>query len=70
MYYIFTTEAEALQYDADVTAASNFPSGDNWANPRKHPSNELWAILASGKVDIEGKDAEELTADWTPIIED
>ena len=70
MYYIFTTEAEALQYDADVTAASNFPKGDNYANPEKHPKKELWKILASNRFVIEDKAVVELTEDWNPEIKD
>lgn len=70
MYYIFDNKAEALQYDADVTAASNFPKNDNYANPKKHPSKELWAILASNRFVIEGKDPQELTEDWKPEIEE
>lgn len=70
MYYIFDNKAEALQYDADVTAASNFPSGDNYANPEKHPTKNLWKILASNRFVIEGKEAVELDESWTPPIDE
>ena len=70
MFYIFTTEEEAKQYDTDVTALHNYPQGDNWANPKKHPTKSKWAILASSKLEIEGKTPQELTEDWTPPLDD
>ena len=70
MFYIFSTKKEAEQYDQDVTALHNYPKGDNWANPKKHPTKKKWAILASPKLEIEGKTPQELTEDWTPPLDD
>ena len=69
MHYIFSTKTAATQYDTDVTALHNYPAGDNWANPRKHPSKNKWAILCNPALEIEGKEAVELTEDWTPAID-
>ena len=63
-HYIFTTEQEALQYDIDVCAMHNFSAGTNFANPRKHPSKQKWAIAASPRVELENKQAVELSKDW------
>lgn len=69
-YYIFNTEAEALAYDEAVVAVSNYQSPTtNWANPRKHPNREEWAIAASGKVVLEGQEPVELDESWTPPLD-
>lgn len=71
MYYIFTTKEEAEQYDRDVTAISNFPKGDNWANPIKHPTLDKWAILFNKKVVLEEQATlNSLPADWFPKNEE
>ena len=68
MYYIFTTEQEALQYDIDVCAKHNYSEGTNWANPKKHPTEDKWAITSSPRVTIlndqEESTSVELTSDW------
>lgn len=68
-YYVFNNKSEALDYDSSVVNVSNFPDGDNWANPIKHPTLKKWAILANTKVEIEGKRTETLTEDWIPFLE-
>lgn len=71
MFYIFTTKKEAEAYDAEVTALSNYPSGDNWANPRKHPTLEKWAILCNSKVVLEEQATlDRLPDDWFPPVEE
>lgn len=64
-YYIFDIEQEALAYDQAVTDKSNYQAPTvRWAEPRKHPALNKWAILVSPKVKIEGKETQELTEDW------
>lgn len=71
MYYIFTTKKEAEQYDRDVTAISNFPKSDNWANPIKHVTLDKWAILANSKVVLEEQETlDSLPSDWFPTVEE
>lgn len=71
MYYIFTTKKEAEQYDQAVTAISNFPKSDNWANPIKHPTLDKWAILANSKLVLEEQATlDSLTSDWYPAVEE
>ena len=71
MYYIFTTKKEAEQYDRDVTAISNFPKGDNWANPIKHATKSKWAILCNSKVVLEEQATlDSLPSDWFPTVEE
>ena len=67
-YYIFNTEQEAVDYDNLVVANSNYPEGVNWANPKKHPTQEKWAILPSGRVVLKDKESEELSEDWNSEI--
>ena len=54
--------------DKLITSLSNYPNkGDNWANPIKHPSKRLYAILKSPLSEIEGqKTLDKLTSDWYP----
>lgn len=63
-YYIFNTEQEAINYDAEVTQARRLHNGDNHDNPRKHPTLNKWAVLAHIKVSVEGQESQELTEDW------
>ena len=43
--WLIGTEQQCLNYDAKVTAGEGYYNGDNWANPEKHPTLDLWAIL-------------------------
>lgn len=71
MYYVFSTEQAAKEYDQAVTAISNFPKGDNWANPIKHPTLDKWAILANSKVVLEEQATlDSLPDDWFEQIEE
>jgi len=63
-HYIFTTEKAAKDYDKAVCAKHNFSAGTNFANPRKHPTKNKWAISASPRVELENKEPIELTKDW------
>lgn len=42
--WLIGTEQQCLVYDAKVTAGEDYYNGDNWANPIKHPTLDLWAI--------------------------
>lgn len=70
MWYIFDIEQEARDYDIAVTNVLPLPDGDNYANPRKHPTLNKWAILASPLIILEGKQPVNLGDDWTTNIDD
>lgn len=63
-HYVFDTEQEALDYDLQVINLSNYPEGDNWSTPIKHPTLNKWAVAVSGKVVLEDREPQELTEDW------
>lgn len=42
--WLIGKKQECLAYDAKVTAGEGYYNGDNWANPIKHSTLELWAI--------------------------
>jgi len=63
-HYIYTTEKAAKDYDKAVCDKHNFSEGTNFANPHKHPSKQKWAIAASPRVELENKQAVELSKDW------
>lgn len=64
-YYTFDTKEEAQAYNESVKAVSNFNGiTTDWATPIKHPTLDKWAILVSPKVEIQSKQAEDLTEDW------
>lgn len=67
-HYVFDTEQDAQNYDNEVTAIKNYNGNktSNWANPRKHPSQNKWAILANPILELEDQTPVELTEDWTP----
>ena len=45
MIYLKGTEADCIMYDKHVSKQQRYRSGDNWANPQKHPNLDEWAIL-------------------------
>jgi len=63
-HYIFTTEQAAKDYDKAVCDKHNFSEGTNFANPRKHPTRNEWAISESPRIELEDKTAVLLSADW------
>ena len=66
MYYI-GTEQECLDYDAYVTSNKNYAyPTDNWANPKKHPTEEKWAIIANSAFTSSLQSVEVLDESWTP----
>ena len=69
MWYIFDIEQEARDYDIAVTNLMPLPKGDNYANPRKHPKLNKWAILASPLVILEGKQSVGLSSDWEESLD-
>lgn len=64
MYYIFENEEEAKDYDKQVSEVSNFPENDNWANPKKHPNENKWAILANSAIVLSKKNTVFLNEGW------
>lgn len=64
MWYIFTTKKEATAYNDKVCEVSNFVEGVQWGEPRKHPTKSKWAIKASPRVKLEGKEPQVLSSDW------
>lgn len=43
--WLIGTEQQCKAYDYKVTVTEQYKSGDNWANPIKHPTKDLYAIL-------------------------
>lgn len=65
MYYVFTTEKAAKEYNQKVVSSINLGSDTtDWAIIFKHPSKSKWAILVNDSVLIDGKSKIELTSDW------
>lgn len=64
MWYIFTTKKEAAAYNDKVCQVSNFVDGVQWAEPRKHPTESKWAIKASPRVKLYGKELIKLDEGW------
>jgi hypothetical protein len=68
-YYI-GTEEECIAYDQKVTATKNYDgvSTKNWANPKPHPTDEYFAIVACGGVEPDEESSlrlvEALGEDW------
>ena len=69
MWYIFDIEQDAKAYDEAVTNVMPLPDGDNYANPRKHPTLNKWAILASPLVVLQGKQSVSLGSDWEESLD-
>lgn len=42
--WLIGTEQQCVNYDEKVTASENYYNGDNWANPEKHPTLNIWRI--------------------------
>lgn len=72
-HYIFDTEQEAIDYEAQVTNLSNYKDpANNWAEVRKHPTLNKWAVVASPKLMLENQETIEgvLPSEWFPTIEE
>ena len=68
-YYITNNEAEAEEYNEDCTIAHghNGSTTSSWADVRKHPTKELFAIQ-KGAVDSEMELVEQLDDTWNEEI--
>lgn len=68
MFYIFDTEQEALDYDTYVSEKKNYRGNrtTNWANPRKHPTLDKWAIVMNSQYPHETATETTLDETWTP----
>ena len=69
--WLIGTEQECINYDAKVTAGENYYNGDNWANPVKHPTLNIWKILKctsprNYETDDVMTEVEELDETWNP----
>lgn len=72
-YYIFDNEADALQYNANVSEKHNFAGvTSKWADVIAHPDGLQFAILASVKLELEDQTAIDgaLPAEWFPTIDE
>ena len=69
-YYITNTKAEAEEYNTDCTIAHghNGSTTSSWAQVRKHPTKELFAIQ-KGAVDSEMELVEQLDDTWNEEID-
>lgn len=66
LHYIFTTYAEAESYERDVTTLRNYKDPTNrWSVIRKKQGEELYAVVASDLLTIEGKTPQSIDNDWT-----
>lgn len=64
---------QCINYDLQVTTAEGYRQGDNWANPIKHPTKDLYAILKCTRPrnyePIDNMEqVNELPTDWQPTI--
>ena len=63
MYYT-GTEEQCIEYDGIVSQGEGYGgTTTNWANPRKHPTMELWAIKKHPNYES-SLPLIELTPDW------
>ena len=75
MWYIGTRE-ECESYDQKVTSTQNYDGvhTKNWANPRPHPIDDYFAIVAHPSIEPDEESGltlvEELTGDWYPTEEE
>lgn len=70
MWYIFDSLLEALAYNDKVCARSNFAEGVKWGTPRKHPTENRWAMIASSRVILDEMVPVDLSEDWIPNIDE
>jgi len=66
--YLIGTEAECLAYDNAVTAGEGYNgTTTRWAEPRKHPVEDKWAIVKhKNYTDETMESVAELDSTWTP----
>ena len=62
------TEQQCIDYDNKVKTSEKYFKGDNWYTPTKHPTKELYSIMANDKYPASMDKVKELGADWNPII--
>lgn len=66
MYYIFTSEQEAIDYQTESTSQEKYNGQtQNYSDVFKHPSKNQWAVLVHPLVIIEGKATQENLNEWS-----
>lgn len=71
--YLIGTEKECLDYDKYVSEKRGFTGNvtSRWAEPIKHPEQDLYAIIVdAANPPLSGDVIEELSEDWIPDMED
>lgn len=66
--YLIGTEAQCLEYDSAVIAGEGYSgTTTRWAEPRKHPVEDKWAIVKHKSYDhATMEQVEVLDSTWTP----
>ena len=66
--YLIGTEAQCNAYDATVTTGENYNgTTTRWAEPRKHPVEDKWAIVKHMNYEEATMEyVAELDSTWTP----
>ena len=71
--YLIGTEKECLDYDKYVSEMRGFTGNvtARWAEPRKHPKQDLYAIIVDdANPPLSGDLVEALSEDWRANMED
>lgn len=64
MYYKGTYE-QLITYDEYVSAAINVSyRGDNWSTPQKHPTEDIWYVIAHPDYECDAEYVDELDSSW------
>lgn len=66
MIRILTSEHDAWVLTAEIEALEGIPrpGTTGWGEPRKHPTQNLWAVILSDLSQVLETDIEYLPADW------
>jgi head-tail adaptor len=69
MNYYIGTQSECENYNNTVATAENYQQTTTlWADVRKHPTQELYAIAKHDSYSATMEIVTELTKDWNKII--
>ena len=78
MYVIYSSQQDATDYEARVSAALGLPTSDGltrtYANVEQHPTQSLWAVPVVGGIAIsllspEDNTVEGLSEDWAALFD-
>jgi hypothetical protein len=67
MWYIGTKQ-HCIDYDNQVKISEKYFKGDNWCTPTKHPTKELYSIMAHDSYPSTMDKVKELGNDWNTTI--